>query len=62
MMHVKSRPSRRPTRMTISLSRDQKKELQRLADAKKVSLAWIIRDAIDRYLFEDAPLLYKKSE
>ena len=47
-------------RITVSLPLRQKKELVRLAGAKKVSIAWVIREAIDQYLYEDTPLFYKK--
>lgn len=36
--------------MSVSLSAMQKNALETIAVRKKVSLAWVIRDAIDTYL------------
>ena len=33
--------------------------LERIARDKKVSLAWVVRDAMDMYLAEKWPLLFK---
>ena len=32
-------------------------ELRRIAETKKVSVAWVVRDAVDQYLHEQSPLL-----
>jgi predicted transcriptional regulator len=37
-------------RLSISLSSEDKKALEGIASAKKVSLAWVIRDAVEKYL------------
>jgi predicted transcriptional regulator len=42
--------SQHTERISVSLSSGQKSELQRVAVEKKVSLAWVIREAIDVYL------------
>jgi hypothetical protein len=34
-------------------------ELERIAAAKKVSLAWVVREAAERYVVEQWPLLAK---
>jgi len=34
--------------------------LQAIAKQKKVSIAWVIRDALDRYVSDQWPLLAKK--
>jgi metal-responsive CopG/Arc/MetJ family transcriptional regulator len=44
-------------RLSVSLSQKDHEEVRRMAKAKKVSKAWIIRDAIEKYIQEDAPLL-----
>lgn len=41
-------------RISVSLSPGQKSDLQRIAAEKKVSLAWVIRDAVDAYLASQA--------
>jgi hypothetical protein len=38
------------------------RELERLAESKKVSLAWIVREAAERYLADQWPLLGKGPE
>jgi predicted transcriptional regulator len=45
-------------RITLSLSSEDKAALSEIADQKRVSIAWVIRDAITRYLAEKS----KKSE
>lgn len=45
-------------RITLSLSSEDKAALSKIADQKRVSIAWVIRDAITRYLSEES----KKSE
>lgn len=37
-------------RVTLSLTRDDKLALARIAAEKRVSIAWVIRDAITKYL------------
>ena len=39
-------------RASISFSPDIYETLKRLARKKKVSLAWVVRDAVDRYVAE----------
>ena len=39
-------------RASISFSPDVYETLKRLARRKKVSLAWVVRDAVDRYVAE----------
>lgn len=40
-------------RLSISISAEDKIALERIAEEKKVSLAWVIRDAISRYLADE---------
>ena len=44
-------------RASASVPSDLYATLQALARKKKVSVAWIIRDALDRYVSEQWPLL-----
>jgi predicted transcriptional regulator len=48
-------------RFSITLPREQHKELDRLAERKRVSLAWVIRDAVDQYLEAQAPLFRSRT-
>lgn len=42
----------RPSRMTATLTTSQKAALQDLATKYKVSVAWLIRQAVDRFIEE----------
>ena len=44
-------------RVTVTLPRTDYEEVCRLARAKKVSNAWVIRDAVGRYVETETPLL-----
>lgn len=49
---------RRPTvRASVSLPQGLHAELERIARDKKVSLAWVIRDAAEKYVSDQWPLL-----
>jgi len=37
-------------RLSISVSKDEKAALEQIAAEKRVSLAWVVRDAISKYL------------
>lgn len=37
-------------RITLSISSEDKAAIERIADEKKVSAAWVIRDAVSDYL------------
>lgn len=43
-------------RATISFPAEHYAELERIAQKKKVSLAWIVRDAVEKYLADQWPL------
>ena len=43
-------------RTSVTVSATDHEELERIADQKKVSVAWVIRDAIERYLTNESPL------
>lgn len=47
----------RTVRASISFSEQQYQFLEQIAGANKVSLAWVVRDAIDGYLKLKWPLL-----
>lgn len=38
------------TRLSISISAVDKVALEKIAEMKKVSLAWVLRDAVSKYL------------
>ena len=47
----------RTVRASISFSEQQYQLLEKIAEENKVSLAWVVRDAIDGYLKSKWPLL-----
>ena len=47
----------RTVRASISFSEQQYQVLEKIAAEHKVSLAWVVRDAIDGYLKSKWPLL-----
>ena len=46
----------RTTRATISFPTEVYLELERIAEAKKVSVAWVVREATERYVADQWPL------
>jgi hypothetical protein len=53
----KSEPS---TRMSVTLSADTHASLEIIAKQKKVSLAWVMRDAAEKYVADQWPLFAGK--
>ena len=47
-------------RATISFPSDRYATLEEIAKQKKVSLAWVVRDAVDNYIESRWPLLMQK--
>lgn len=43
-------PSESVTRLSLSISSEDKAKLEKIATQKKVSLAWVLRDAVSEYL------------
>jgi hypothetical protein len=53
-------PDATSIRASISFSSEVYSSLDEIAKQKKVSLAWVVREAVDRYLAEKWPLFVKK--
>jgi predicted transcriptional regulator len=51
----KGRKSTMP-RASVTLSPEVHKTLEQIAQEKKVSVAWVIREAVDKYLADKWPL------
>ena len=49
-------------RLSVSLTAEQYRELNEIARKNRVSVAWVIREAIDRLLKDDMPLLHVGKE
>ena len=52
----KKAPSTEAVRASISFPPDMHGTLEQIAKDKKVSLAWVVREAVDTYLGEKWPL------
>ena len=50
------------TRASVSFPSDVYSEMEKIAVAKKVSVAWVVRDAAERYVAEQWPLLAEESK
>ncbi|MBY5938920.1 ribbon-helix-helix domain-containing protein [Marinobacter nauticus] len=45
-------------RLSVSLTADQHAELSEIAEENRVSVAWVVREAIERFLIEERPLFH----
>lgn len=50
-------PAERTVRASVSFPEDQYTELERIAQEQRVSLAWVVREAVQTYLVQRWPLL-----
>lgn len=48
-------PAERTVRASVSFPEDQYAELEQLALAQRVSLAWVVREAVQSYLVQRMP-------
>ena len=51
------RPAPKSARASVSFPPNVYDELEKLAAAKKVSLAWVVREAAEKYVADQWPLL-----
>ncbi|MBM9593936.1 ribbon-helix-helix domain-containing protein [Roseitranquillus sediminis] len=49
-------------RLSVSLTEDQHAELVEIAEKNKVSVAWVVREAIERLLQDEQPLFHVRQE
>jgi metal-responsive CopG/Arc/MetJ family transcriptional regulator len=54
---VELRPDQKTTRASISFPNDLYETLGKIAEEKKVSVAWVVRDAAEKYVNDHWPLL-----
>jgi hypothetical protein len=47
------------TRITVSVPNADYEHLLRIAENKRVSISWVVRDAVEKYLSADIPLFAK---
>lgn len=50
----------KPARISVTVPSPQHDLLESIADEKQVSVAWVVRDAINQYLADRWPLLSTK--
>ncbi len=50
-------PPKASHRLSVSLTEAQHTELTEIAEKNKVSVAWVVREAIERLLRDEQPLL-----
>jgi metal-responsive CopG/Arc/MetJ family transcriptional regulator len=50
-------PAERTVRASVSFPEDQYAEIERIARERRVSLAWVVREAVQTYLVQRWPLL-----
>ena len=59
MVQNDSPPEPGKHRISVTFSTFDYDELRRIAESKKVSVAWVVRDAVEKYLQEESPLLHR---
>jgi len=50
------------TRISVGFPPNIYRDVERIAKDKKVSVAWVVRDAVERYVADQWPLLEQRSE
>ena len=58
----KEKNDSKSVRASVSFPRELHETLERMAKRKKVSVAWIVRDAAEKYVAEQWPLFGTKKE
>lgn len=48
------------TRASVTFPADLYAELERIAEEKKVSVAWVVRDAVEKYVEAQYPLFRRQ--
>lgn len=58
----KKTTSKASHRLSVSLTEEQHSELLEIAEQNKVSVAWVVREAIERLLRDEQPLFHVRQE
>ncbi len=53
-MKTKENARQDSIRTSITINTTEYRELERLANEKRVSIAWVVRDAVEKYLVSQA--------
>jgi metal-responsive CopG/Arc/MetJ family transcriptional regulator len=59
---VKPKDKSKSVRASVSFPKDLYETLEQLAKGKKVSVAWIVRDATEKYIADQWPLFDGKGK
>ncbi|MBL8529697.1 MAG: CopG family transcriptional regulator [Burkholderiales bacterium] len=64
LVKQRAKATKRPpsARVSVSVSPELQDTLEKMAKQKKVSVAWIIRDALDKYVADQWPLFEQPDE
>jgi predicted transcriptional regulator len=57
---VTKQRNHKSARTTVSLPSEDYEELEKIAVKNRVSVAWVIREAVSHYLAEQVPLLRQR--
>lgn len=52
--------TREGTRASVTFPADLYAEIERIAEEKKVSVAWVVRDAVEKYVEAQYPLFRRQ--
>ena len=58
----KKREKQGAHRLSVSLSPERHAELLEIANKHKVSVAWVVREAIERLLHDEQPLFHVRQQ
>lgn len=53
-------PSKEGTRASVTFPADLYSELERISEEKRVSVAWVVRDAVEKYVEAQYPLFRRQ--
>ena len=51
---------KKSVRTTVSIPAQDYQELEQLAEQKRVSVAWVVREAVNKYLSDASPLFRER--
>lgn len=60
MPKVKDGASKKKVRTSVSLAPDDYAEIERIAEQNRVSISWVVREAVEEYLDKRGPLFRRK--
>jgi metal-responsive CopG/Arc/MetJ family transcriptional regulator len=59
MANAEEKKLKKVVRTTVSLPVQDYQELERIAEQKKVSVAWVVRAAVEDYLAAQSPVVHR---